>query len=174
MKSSGQHRSVVAYWRYRVLSCSATPPLASSHRNTWRLSLMHQAHLHPRLVWAGLEQQHPAAAPQLPLHRAQALPHQLGQAEQRVDEPWVTGSVADSELRLTPGVVPAALAMGRTGACGSEVLGDCCSCQAVGDCCSCLPVAACFGGSACLTMPQEFAANRKPWHTQSCSKFCCA
>ena len=121
---------------------------------------MHQAHLRPRLT--GQQQQHPAAAPQLPLHRAQALPHQLGQAEQRLDDLWVTGAVADSGLRLTPGVVRIALAMGRAGACGSEVLGDCCSCQSMGDCCSCQPVAACFGGSACLAVLQELAASRKP------------
>ena len=102
---------------------------------------MHQTHLRPRLACASLEQQHPAAAPLLPLHRAQALPHQLVQAEQRLDDPWVTGAVADSGLRLTPGVVPAALAMGRKEACGSEVLGDCYSCQFVGDCCSCQPSA---------------------------------
>ena len=85
---------------------------------------MHQAHLHPHLARAVLEQQHPAAAPQIPLHRAQVLPRQLGQAAQRLDGPWVTAAVADSGLRLTPGVVRIALAMGRTGACGSEVLGD--------------------------------------------------
>ena len=84
---------------------------------------MHQAHLRPRLT--GQQQQHPAAAPQLPLHRAQALPHQLGQAEQHLDGLGVIGAVVNSGLRLTLGVVPAALAIGRKGACGSEVLGDC-------------------------------------------------
>ena len=102
---------------------------------------MQQAHLRPRLTWAGEQQRHPAAAPQLLLLRAQALPHQLGQAEQHPDGPGVTGAVANSGLRLTPGVVPAALAMGRKEACGSEVLGDCYSCQSVCDCCSCQPSA---------------------------------
>ena len=86
---------------------------------------MHQAQLRPSLACTSLEQQHPAAAPLFPLHRAQALPHQLGQAEQHLDGHGVIGAVANSGLRLTPGVVPAALAMGRKGACGSAVLGDC-------------------------------------------------